>query len=106
MGSTKFKKTSEGYGFWCEGCKLPHFIAVDIPNEVTNAQWDVSWNLGEPTAKPSILVTFPWGDPPVNNVCHSYITEGKIEYLTDCTHHLAGQTIELPNFKWSEENDI
>jgi len=28
-------------------------------------------------------------------ICHSFITDGKIQFLSDCTHHLAGQTVDL-----------
>ena len=35
--------------------------------------------------------------PPVFvcSVCHSFVTDGKIQFLGDCTHELAGQTVEL-----------
>lgn len=29
-------------------------------------------------------------------VCHSFVTAGRIEFLPDCTHALAGQTVDLP----------
>ncbi len=29
-------------------------------------------------------------------LCHSFVRDGRIEFLGDCTHKLAGQTIELP----------
>lgn len=32
-------------------------------------------------------------------ICHLFIKEGKIEYLSDCTHSLAGTTIDLPDWK-------
>ena len=28
-------------------------------------------------------------------ICHSFVTDGKIQFLSDCTHGLAGQTVEL-----------
>ena len=31
--------------------------------------------------------------------CHSFVTDGKIQYLNDCTHEYAGQTIELEDIK-------
>jgi len=31
----------------------------------------------------------PYGD------CHSFLTEGRWQYLGDCAHELAGQTVEL-----------
>ena len=27
--------------------------------------------------------------------CHSFVCDGKIEYLSDCRHELAGQTVEM-----------
>ena len=36
----------------------------------------------------------------VAKACHSFITDGRIQYLGDCTHPLAGQTLDLPN--WEE----
>ena len=58
--------------------------------------------------KPSVLVktgravdpTLPEpepGDPP--EVCHSFVTDGRIQFLNDCTHALAGQTVDLPDMK-------
>ena len=31
-----------------------------------------------------------------NEVCHTFIRAGQIEFLGDCTHALKGQTIPLP----------
>ena len=28
--------------------------------------------------------------------CHSFVTDGRIQFLADCTHPLAGQTVDLP----------
>ena len=30
-------------------------------------------------------------------VCHSFVTDGRIQFLGDCTHDLAGHTVELPD---------
>ncbi len=30
--------------------------------------------------------------------CHSFVTDGKIQFLSDCSHALAGQTVDLPDF--------
>jgi hypothetical protein len=29
-------------------------------------------------------------------ICHSFVKDGAIEFLSDCTHALAGQTVPLP----------
>lgn len=38
-------------------------------------------------------------DDPIDwkcQVCHSFVTDGKIQFLGDCTHNLVGQIVELP----------
>jgi len=30
--------------------------------------------------------------------CHSFVTDGQIQFLGDCTHALAGQTVPLQPF--------
>jgi hypothetical protein len=32
-------------------------------------------------------------------VCHSFVIDGRIQFLSDSTHVLAGQTVDLP--KWA-----
>ncbi len=62
--------------------------------------WEFNGDYDRPTFQPSVLVT--WG-PPENrakHVCHSFVTEGQIQFLGDCTHALAGQTVPLPPFAW------
>ena len=34
--------------------------------------------------------------------CHSFIRDGKIQYLNDCTHEFAGKTVELPDYTDNE----
>ena len=34
----------------------------------------------------------------IDTVCHSFVTDGRIQFLGDCTHSLAGQTVDLPEF--------
>jgi hypothetical protein len=31
--------------------------------------------------------------------CHSFVTAGNIQFLSDCTHKLKGQTVELPEIE-------
>lgn len=95
------------YYFDCLGCKCSHGIWVNThPN---GSGWKFNGDIGKPTVTPSILVAYPWFKQIVNgvgvsgteykHVCHTFIKDGKIEYLNDCTHELAGQTIELPEVK-------
>lgn len=61
--------------------------------------WDFNGNLERPTFTPSLLQRWnEWqgeGVPPKTHVCHSFITDGRIQFLGDCTHELAGQTVDL-----------
>ncbi|SDI15562.1 DUF6527 family protein [Pseudomonas panipatensis] len=57
-----------------------------------------AWNgdVDRPTFAPSVLVTYPWGPEQMQVRCHSFVRDGRIEFLSDCTHALAGQTVNLP----------
>ena len=100
--------------FKCPGCNSLHSITVNCENS-----WEWNGDLEKPTIKPSILVVGThltsrgetdynnWVDAgfPNRNVkifesvetrCHSFITDGMIQFLSDCSHNLAGQTVPLP----------
>ena len=55
-----------------------------------------------PTFSPSINVRYNFtqedGGP---DICHSFVKAGNIQFLGDCTHALAGQTVPLPD--WPKE---
>lgn len=79
--------------FFCPGCENAHRF-----NDVT---WKFNLDMDKPTLKPSYMT---WWGGTVNgkfikrkHICHSYITDGKIEFLGDCTHKLKGQTMDLPD---------
>lgn len=83
------------YMFWCPGCSSYHQVwtkGSGRPN------WGFNGSLEKPTFTPSLNVTWPWGNPPVENRCHSFIRDGFIQYLGDCTHELAGKTVEIPDY--------
>lgn len=69
--------------FWCQGCGYCHHI--------DSRRWTFNDDLARPTVTPSIL-NHPGADTPR---CHIFITDGKIRYLGDCTHELAGQTVDM-----------
>lgn len=82
--------------FWCAGCETHH--AVKVPG------WTFNGDTERPTFAPSVLVTYNGPDagqdrgdgktaPPAR--CHSFVTDGRIQYLTDSTHRLSGQTVDL-----------
>lgn len=82
---------------------MTHGLYVqDTPERITGPRWTFNGNYDRPTLSPSILARgalIPRQEPPGdwdgNAVCHSFVTDGRIQFLGDCTHALAGQTVEL-----------
>lgn len=73
-------------GMWiihCEGCGHGHGF---------DKRWTMTGTDESPTFRPSHLQTGAKGR------CHIFVTDGKIEYLSDCEHHLAGKTVPLVEF--------
>jgi len=82
-----------GFSFHCQGCGSAHYIQT---NRDFTPCWDFNGDIENPTVNPSIKVESSRAGVPT--ICHSFIKDGKIQYLNDCTHHLAGKTVELPEF--------
>jgi hypothetical protein len=86
--------------FECPACGIDHALAIrDDSGQRPSWQWNGS--MDSPTFQPSLLVKWQRTGKE-QTVCHSYITDGKIQFLSDCTHAMAGQTVELANVE--EEN--
>jgi hypothetical protein len=47
-----------------------------------------------PTLSPSLLVSYGLIEGG-RYICHSFVKDGKIQFLGDCSHALAGQTVDL-----------
>ncbi len=84
-------KTSEGSNnyFNCPGCGITHGF---------NNNWNFNQDYDKPTISPSILVR-GYSSKGKEIQCHSYITDGNIQFLNDCNHELAGKTVELPEIE-------
>lgn len=78
-----------GYQFYCPGCGYHH-----MPYVKGRITWKFNGDVDNPTFTPSLMVN-RGGLVQNQPICHSFITNGKIQYLGDCTHKLAGQTIEM-----------
>jgi hypothetical protein len=103
------RRTGDGYSYWCQGCEEMHAVT---------SGWEFNGNLDAPTFSPSVLVTSGhfmsshkpgdacWctynashPDKPARfkcRRCHTFIKAGMVQFLGDCTHALAGQTLMLP----------
>lgn len=90
------KKTVDYYSFYCPGCKQEHVYSVFNDG----SGWQFNGDMENPTFTPSLLNRIPFMNKKTGLMeekerCHLYITNGKIEYCSDCYHELAGQSIEL-----------
>lgn len=54
--------------------------------------WTWNGSTDAPDLKPSVLSKVGRNG---GIVCHSWINDGKVRFLGDCTHELAGQTLDL-----------
>jgi hypothetical protein len=83
--------------FWCPGCNVAHIIR--FTDNAGRPMCYFDGDIDAPTFSPSIMVNRPGQDhDPGVPVCHSYVTKGRILFLQDCTHPLAGQTVDLPDW--------
>lgn len=94
-------RTEYGYIHHCPGCGSRHSIAVDKPLH-NKSQWHFNGNLEEPTFTPSVVI-FEHGDEEIKpERCHYFISKGQIRFLQDCTHDLAGKTVDMVQINDSE----
>lgn len=87
----------------CPGCGSTHRIQH---GEGSGPRWSWNGDAEKPTFSPSVLVTYP-ANPDADEEfkewrterrCHSFVTDGRIQFLSDCTHEKAGQTVDLPEW--------
>jgi hypothetical protein len=78
------------YCFHCPGCGYDHPFHVPA--------WKWNGSLDKPTFTPSLMC---FGTMPEKR-CHSYVTDGKIQFLVDSFHELRSKTVELPD--WDDQH--
>ena len=85
---------SERYFFECPGCKDNHLIPV---KSNTGPNWQFNGDMERPTFSPSIKVETIGGrgENHTPEICHSFVQNGNIQFLSDCTHALAGKMVPL-----------
>jgi Family of unknown function (DUF6527) len=102
--------------WWCPGCECAHQITY---GEGEGPRWGWNGDTHKPTFSPSVLVKgrdftaagraayeawYTAGCPTLapgkfesqDTCCHSFVVNGQMQFLTDCTHSLAGQTVDIP----------
>ena len=83
--------------FYCPGCKVTHMISKGPKSYWKRNAWTFNGDYDKPTFNPSLLVTMDCKE--YHARCHSFIRDGKIQFLSDCTHSLAGQTVEIQDMQ-------
>ncbi len=108
--------------WWCPGCNEAHAIQT---GEGPGPRWGWNGNAEKPTFTPSVLVRGHWYTPKgeadeqawqdagcpaprptfetADTCCHSFVVDGQMQMLGDCTHALAGQTVPIP--PWPRGDD-
>lgn len=115
------RRTNNGYAFWCPGCKEAHFVSVGVDGRPC---WTYNEDPKAPTFSPSVLVTCghymaehkskkcwcTWNaehpDDPTDFKCfrcHTFVTLGRIQFLSDCSHELANKTVDMVPFPGTDE---
>jgi len=114
--------------WYCEGCEHTHYINVAPENAppstfMTATKWSFNGDLEKPTVSPSVVNFtghYVSGQPQPPNCrhcndselegcptsckrCHIFIRDGMVEFLSDCTHKLAGQIRPLKDIENSED---
>lgn len=94
--------------FWCPGCEDAHQIHTNENGWVWNGDVD------KPTITPSIKVEGGQWKPEDSfykpqhsrvpaggkTICHSFITDGTIDFLNDCTHDKRNTNMYLPEWPY------
>lgn len=92
----------DAVAYWCPAPKPPGVHAsptcglhmLPIGGATNRPNWTLH-ELDPLHLEPSVLTraNYESGD----FVCHSFVRNGRVEFLGDCTHELAGQTVDLPD---------
>lgn len=110
--SAFLRRNGDYITYWCQGCEDSHQVTV------APGRWTFDGKVEAPTFSPSVLSTsghfmkdhkpgdhcwctwnaeHPDDDQgPACHRCHTFIRAGMVEFLSDCSHGLAGQTLPLP----------
>lgn len=107
LGRKTYAPSSGRIMFKCPGCDNAHGIPVD-----GSRGWSWNGDGDKPTVTPSILCT--WSEPSDvegefddksknrKMVCHTFVRDGQWHFLTDCTHALSGQIVDIPDWPHGE----
>lgn len=72
--------------FWCPGCKQLHPAEIEKANPF-GGLWRWNGDANKPTLSPSMNLP---------GICHFFLRDGQLQFLSDSRHELAGKTVPLP----------
>lgn len=81
------------HSYRCPACGRAHIIPVTTDPSEAGQYWLWNGDKERPTYTPSIVIR-DWR----SGTCHAWIRDGHAEFLSDCTHALMGQTVEIPEW--------
>lgn len=95
--------------FYCPGCEEIHGFRVE-PSPGKGPIWSFDGNTERPTFNPSLLRRAgPYievGRELISqSICHLFLHNGRLQFLGDSTHKLAGQTVDLPDLPEKYQQD-
>lgn len=93
MEKVTSKSGNESYWFWCPGCDTHHAYTTRLGDGEKGPCWKMSGTLDKPTFTPSLRCRG-------SILCHLFVTDGMVRYLSDCEHALAGQIIPLEDARF------
>lgn len=86
--------TLYGHAIRCPACDDYHVFACKV--DAGKAGWSFNGDRERPTFSPSMYSVARNAEMGLEEICHSFVRDGRIEYLSDCTHAMAGKTVDLP----------
>ena len=86
----------------CPACGHQHVFPVEkVEGYPVEHVWGWNGSMDSPTFTPSLMLRTGKYVPGYETkfeegtICHSVVTDGKIAFCGDCTHEMAGQTVDL-----------
>lgn len=96
------------YYFWCPGCDTPHVYTIKpwqrFNEQTKKYEPGPVWQMTGPLEKASFTPSYVCGGD--SSRCHFYVREGRIQFLADCHHKLAGKTVDLIDWPSEEEDAV
>ena len=74
-------------------------------NILFDSRWRFNGDFEKPTFSPSMLMTYDGHENPETGHVrdHFFVRDGKIQYLSDCNHNMAGKTVDMIECTWGKE---